>query len=455
MAGWRGQYARLAPGSGAGARGGGVRLRSLGDVPEPDDDATEAPVPEVTRPVPERDSAERGTEVSDKLRERRSAFFRRRSGSTSAVSDLPEPTGGRWTEAEADRQIRAFLLQLAEGRQLVHRDDPVQFLRENDLLLLFGPEEEEAFAALALRFPDETVSRWATLLSGGDRSEAFGPRSRAERRDEAAVVRSLDVGLRKRVLSVLVLLVLVGGLVALGRTLLTEAPEDRSERALRFASPVVEDPGDGRLGSVAGGPPVVEPALVATADLLVAVLRGGGEPAGRIRLDVPEREMPVALGSVTGTVFEHAGGQVAMVGPEGWWTGACVRVAVATELLRPLDVVVYEDADGACPADLVGRQARVTCAGDRVLVLAVDIPQGAVALIEGGSAWAESIRFGVETTPSTASRWETLAVRGSIVVPDVEESVAVPRFGGSPGDNLTFDLGGSRNGPTRGTCVLA
>jgi len=187
----------------------------------------------------------------------------------------------------------------------------------------------------------------------------------------------------------------------------------------------------------------------------VAVLRGGGEPAGRIRLDVPEREMPVALGSVMGTVFEHAGGQVAMVGPDGWWTGACVRVAVATELLRPLDVVVYEDADGACPADLVGRQARVTCAGERVLVLAVDIPQGAVALIEGGSAWAESIRFGVETTPSAASRWETLAVRGSIVVPDVEESVAVPRFGGSSGDNLIFDLGGSSNGPSRGTCVLA
>jgi len=85
----------------------------------------------------------------------------------------------------------------------------------------------------------------------------------------------------------------------------------------------------------------------------------------------------------------------------------------------------------------------------------VDIPQGAVALIEGGSAWAESIRFGVETTPSAASRWETLAVRGSIVVPDVEESVAVPRFGGSSGDNLIFDLGGSNNGPSRGTCVLA
>ncbi|MCS5678071.1 MAG: hypothetical protein NZ600_11110 [Acidimicrobiales bacterium] len=424
------------------------------EASEPDDDATEASEPEEARPVPERDSAERGTEVSDRLRERRSAFFRRRVGSTSAVSDLPEPTGGRWTEEESDRQIRAFLLRLAEGRQLVHRDDPVQFLRENDLLLLFGPEEEEAFAALALRFPDETVSRWATLLSGGDRSEAFGPRSRAERRDEAAVVRSLHVGLRKRVLSVLVFLILAGGLVALGRTLLTEAPEDRSERALRFASPVVDDSGDGRLGSVAGGPPVVEPALVASADLLVAVLRGDGEPADRIRLDVPARELPVALGAVVGTVFEHAGGQVAMVGPEGWWTEACIRVAVATELLRPLDVVVHEDADGACPADVVGRQAHVTCAGDRVLVLAVDIPQGAVALIEGGSAWAESIRFGVETTPSAVSRWETLAVRGSIVVPDVAEAVAIPRFGGSSGDELTFDLDDTENGPSSGTCVL-
>ena len=98
------------------------------EASEPDDDATEASEPEEARPVPERDSAERGTEVSDRLRERRSAFFRRRVGSTSAVSDLPEPTGGRWTEEESDRQIRAFLLRLAEGRQLVHRDDPVQFL---------------------------------------------------------------------------------------------------------------------------------------------------------------------------------------------------------------------------------------------------------------------------------------------------------------------------------------
>ena len=89
------------------------------------------------------------------------------------------------------------------------------------------------------------------------------------------------------------------------------------------------------------------------------------------------------------------------------------------------------------------------------MVLAVDIPQGAVALIEGGSAWAESIRFGVETAPSAASRWEILAVRGSIVVPDVEELVAIPRFGGSSGDDLTFDLGDSENGPTSGTCVLA
>ena len=76
-------------------------------------------------------------------------------------------------------------------------------------------------------------------------------------------------------------------------------------------------------------------------------------------------------------------------------------------------------------------------------------------MIEGGSAWAESIRFGVETTPIAVSRWETLAVRGSIVVPDVAEAVAIPRFGGSSGDELTFDLDGSENGQTSGTCVLA
>ena len=187
-----------------GALGAVPVSRSVGAVPdadEPIDPSTaRSPIDQPDPAVPERSTTEAGTEVSEELKGRRSAFFRRGGGTASPVAGMPTPSGGRWTETEADRQIRAFLIRLAGDRNLVHRDNPVELLRENDLLILFGPEEETAFADLALRFPEETVTRWATLLSGGDRSEAFGPRSRSERRDEASLLREFQVGLRKRVL---------------------------------------------------------------------------------------------------------------------------------------------------------------------------------------------------------------------------------------------------------------
>ncbi len=365
---------------------------------------------------------------------------------------MPTPLGGRWTDAEADRQILAYLTRLAGGRQLIHRDDPVELLRENDLLLLFGPEEEVAFADLALRFPEETVTRWATLLSGGDRSEAFGPRSRAERRDEASIAREFQVGLRKRVLGGVLLLAVLVGLGYGARAVLVDGPVDRSDRALRFADSTVAEDDDRPAGSVAGGPPVAESTLIAVADRVVAVLRGQGPPEGRIRLNVPAAELPVRPGVLSATVFEHRGGQVALVGPEDWWAGACVRVTVATEMLRPLDVVVHEVEEGACPDGLGGRVARVSCVGRSVLMLGVDIPQGEVELDEGGFGWAETIRFGIESAPEATSKWEVLAVRGAIVVsdPDGDGEIAVPAFGGAPGDVVSVEIGGAT-----GECTLS
>ncbi len=444
------------------------RSRSVHTVPDADDpNETPAPVSDpasdsasdsasdpasATQSVPERSSAEAGTEVSEELRGRRSAFFRERSDATSPTHGMPTPSGGRWTDAEADQQIRAFLVRLAGDRQLVHRDDPVELLRENDLLLLFGPEEETAFADLALRFPDETVTRWATLLSGGDRSEAFGPRSRSERRDEASLVHEFQVGLRKRAMGgVLLLAVLV--LIGFGaRSLLVDGPEDRSDRSLRFSGATVIDTDGGSIGRIEGGPPVAEPTLIAVADRVVAVLRGDGPPENRIRLDVPTADLPVWPGALLATVFEHRGGQVALVGPEDWWAGACIRVTVATESLRPLDVVVHEFEEGACPDGLGGREARVTCVGRGVLMLGVDIPQGEVELNEGGLGWAETIRFGIETVPGPASKWEILAVRGAIAVSDPSgtDGIAVPAFGGAPGDVVSVEIGGAT-----GECTLA
>ncbi len=202
------------------------------DMQDPDDPVVAAgsTEPRVERPTTD------GTEVSDEHRDRRNRFFRARREAASPIADVEVEAGPRWGEREANRQIRAFLLRLAGDRPLEHHDDPVDLARENDLLLLFGPDEEEAFAKLALRFPEETVATWASLLAGGDRTEAFGPRSRAERRDEAAIERSIKLGVRRRALAVLAVLAsVVVGAVLVGIAL-EDQPEDRSDRALRFAA---------------------------------------------------------------------------------------------------------------------------------------------------------------------------------------------------------------------------
>ncbi len=412
-------------------------------LPEPDDTVEDAG----DHIRPEQRLPEAGTEVSAEMRTRRGSFFRARREGTSPVADLEVEPGPLWSEREAERQIRMFLVRIAGERTLAHRDDPIDFARENDLLLLFGPDEEEVFAKLALRFPEETVGKWASLLAGGDRTEAFGPRSRAERRDEASIEQSIKLGVRKRALTVLgLVLVAVIGYLVVGRAL-EEAPVDRSDRALRFAETSQNrDLGDPD-GPVTGGSPVAEPLLVVDLDRLVAVAAGDGTVDDRIRLRVDDTVLPVPSGGVTASVFEHRGGQVALVGPEGWVDETCVRASVVTEVLRPLDVVLFGSPNGSCPVDLAGRPARATCRGTDALILEVDIPQGEVDLVEGGIGWAEGIRISLEFA---APGWEVLSLRGTITVPSGAEAVAIPSFGGTPGDEITVDLGEGRIG----TCKL-
>jgi len=89
----------------------------------------------------------------------------------------------------------------------------------------------------------------------------------------------------------------------------------------------------------------------------------------------------------------------------------------------------------------------------------VDIPQGSVELDEGGLGWAEVVRFAVEGAPAPTSAWEVLSVRGAISVPhaDGADAVAVPAFGGAPGDVVRVEFGGDvlAGGPAGGDCTLA
>ena len=125
--------------------------------------------------------------------------------------------------------------RLAGERDLIDSTDPIDFAKENDLLLLFGPDEEEEFARLALRFPEETIESWATLLSGGNRSEAFGPRSRAERRSEAAIASELQSAVLRRSITAAIGIALVL-VIFFSLKALTGGSEDESGLGLRFSA---------------------------------------------------------------------------------------------------------------------------------------------------------------------------------------------------------------------------
>ena len=377
-----------------------------------------------------------GTEVSEGHRRRRSTFFKFSIDQGGAFDSFKLDTGSQWTEKEADKRIREFLIRLAGDRELVHESSPVEFARKNDLLLLFGPEEEELFAKLAVRFPPETLRVWAELLGGGDSSDSFGPRSRAERQDEKAIALSIKKAFRRRAITFLVLVGLVIFAILFFRRLADEGIVDDSSQALRFASQESQSVLEGEILDF--GPPVVEPNLVTFADLLVALQEGEGSPEDRVRQVVPENTLKVKPGEIIATVFGYkSGGQVALIGPDGWLSDACVRVSVTDDEFRPFDVVVFELTQNLCSEELSGRKVSPTCLGENLLIIPVYIPQGEVIHPEGRSGWAEMIRIGYEMS---APGWETLALRGTIAVGAREGQTEIPLFSGKIGDELTISF---------------
>ena len=415
---------------------------------ETDDPGKEIPSPE--SPNGENDSTEIsqtfGTEVSEGHRRRRATFFKFSSEQSGTLDSLNLEAGSQWTEKEADKRIREFLIRLAGDRELVDESSPVEFARKNDLLLLFGPEEEELFAKLAVRFPPETLQVWAELLGGGDSSDSFGPRSRAERQDEKAIALSIKKAFRRRTLTFLVVVGLIVFAILFFRRLADEGIVDDSSNALRFASQESETSFEGEIADY--GPPIVEPNLVAFADLLVALQEGEGSPEDRVRQVVPENILKVQPGEIIATVFGYnSGGQVALIGPEGWLSEACVRVSATDDEFRPFDVVVFELTQGLCSEELSGRKVSPTCLGESLLIVPLYIPQGEVTHPEGGSGWAEMIRVGYEMS---VPGWETLALRGTIAVGAQEGQTEIPLFSGKIGDELTISF----NELNTGNCTL-
>lgn len=399
---------------------------------------------------------EQESELSEEeTRTRRQAFFRARKFSKSPVAAYQVSPGSKWSTEEADEEIRKFLTRLAGDRDLVETADPIQLAQENDLLLLFGPDEEEEFARLALRFPEETVKNWATLLSGGSRSEAFGPRSRAERRSEAAVASELQSAVFRRLITagIGVGLILV---VFFALKSLTDNSEEKVGLGLRFSEVSSVESVESNNSYLDLFNPITEPALVATAERIVAVKQGEEQLMERIKVDVPYEALPILPGVLSATVFQYGEGQIALVGPEGWVADSCTMVSVTTSNLRPLDVLHYAGSSTDCPSEIKGTEANPTCLGSSVLVLPIAIPQRSnpQKLPEGGVGWAEKVRFAIESPTAELNGWEVLSVRGTIEVPEGVENVVIPKFGGAPGDKLEIDLGMGSEGPIAGSCII-
>ena len=368
----------------------------------------------------------------------RSGFFR----AGPPVTDLRGVVDGpRWTREDADAEAHRFLDELAAGRTVRRYEDPLEHARENALLLLFGAPELAAFETLLARMPRERAAEWRELLSGGASSEAFGPLTLQERLDERQVEATLVQGRRQRNVNLVlggltIIAVILAGVVAYRAV--TESDE-RTEGALRF-DPVVEEEAD---QVVAGDAPVAAPELTASLTSLVAVQRGDGAAEDRI-VTVPFSAVPQPPGALRASVFDYGGaGQVAVVGPAGWLLDpVCLRASVVSTDLRALDTVTWESAAGAC-VEPVGRRADPVCVGDSAVLLDVQIPSGEVPLPEGGVAFADAIRVQLVAPPT--DEYEVLTVRGLIVV-SADSDVTIPRFGGVPGDEITFDLGADRSG---------
>ena len=391
----------------------------------------------------------------EEKRARRQTFFRARKFSNSPVAAYQFSPGAKWSPEEADEEIKKFLTRLAGNRDLIEVPDLIKFAQENDLLLLFGPDEEEEFARLALRFPEETVKSWATILSGGSRSEAFGPRSRAERRSEAAIASELQSAVVRRLIAAGIGIGLILVAFFALRSLIGNSEEEVG-LGLRFSEVVNTESVEFNNNLFDLFNPITEPALVATAERVVAVKQGEEQLMDRIKVDVPNEILPIVPGALSATVFQYGEGQIALVGPDGWVAKSCTMVSVTTSNLRPLDVLHYAGSSATCPSRIQGTKTNPTCLGDSVLILPITIPQkdNPQKLPEGGVGWAEKVRFAIESPTAELDGWEVLSVRGTIEVPEGVENVVIPKFGGAPGDKLEIDLGLRSDGPILGSCVI-
>ncbi len=240
------------------------------------------------------------------------------------------------------------------------------------------------------------------------------------------------------------LALLVCAVVAFLLTRPDAEPAAREEGGLRFAEP---DAPAADFAEVVT-PDAVDPALVTRFDVPVVVAAGDGPRSERIELDPPANLLPAEPGAVVAGVARAGGdGRLILVGPDGWLDGACVLAQTTSAQLRPLSSLHFAATTDSCGLNPVGQPAEVICRGDNAVILSLDIPQGAVALPEGGTGFADSVRLQLV---GAAEGYETMTIRGAIDVAD-DSVIDVPEVGGPPGAEVTVVLGGAG---ARATCTF-
>ncbi len=179
--------------------------------------------------------------------------------------------------------------------------------------------------------------------------------------------------------------------------------------------------------------------LVTRLELPVVVIEGDGPRSDRIVVEPAEDLLPQPIGAVVAAIARSGSeGRVVLTGPPGWFRGVCVQATVTTAELRPLDAVLWSEGN-ECAEVESGRLASVRCLGERTIVLAIDVPQEEVELVEGGTAFADAIRVQVI---GSAEGYETTSVRGTIEVAG-DSAVRIPTLQGPPGSAAEFLLGGA------------
>lgn len=379
-------------------------------------------------------------------------FFRARTATDiRAELDALVVPGPPLDHDAANRLARRFVDVLTDGRPTdLDLPDALEHAERNNLLLLFGPGEQDRFERLYARMPDDMVVAWRAALRGGDPRDAFGPLTAAERLDAKRIDQDMRAGRRQRlvqlVAGLVVLVAVVGGLLWWrGRG------GDDAVDAGSISFGATPDRGS----DLRGGPaPVVEKALVARLDRAVAVRAGQGDVASRIVLDPPAAALPQPAGAVAATLFRYNGsGQVVLVGPPGWLTKACIQVSVVSASLRAFDTAYTETAPGACAAGRAfGRVATVGCRDPKAATTMLDlvIPEGQVALAEGGNGSVAGVRI---TLVGAAAGFERVDLTADLVVAG-GTTVKVPSFGGAKGATVSFDVSAATGAPLVGSCAL-